>query len=73
MSRTKQRIRTELELIDDWDNLPRAYQTGWYMCEQCNNLHVLLKSRSGEPFAGATLDEEMLVDMLACVRGQATS
>jgi hypothetical protein len=73
MSRTKEKIRTRLELVADWDNLPRAAQTGWYMCDQCNALHVLLKTKSGEPFAAATMDEDMLVDMLAVLRGQATS
>jgi hypothetical protein len=73
MTRTKQKIKTQLELVADWDDLPRAHQTGWYMCDQCNSLHVMLKTRGGEAFAGAAFDEETLVDMLATVRGQATS
>jgi hypothetical protein len=72
-SKTKEKFRTQLELVADWDGLPRAAQTGWYMCDQCRSLHVMLKSKSGDPFAAATMDEEMLVDMLATVRGQALS
>jgi|HubBroStandDraft_3_1064219.scaffolds.fasta_scaffold03525_8 hypothetical protein len=72
-SKTTERIKTELELVADWDDLPRAAQTGWYMCDQCHSLHVMLKTRSGDPIAGATFDEETLVDMLATVRGQAIS
>jgi hypothetical protein len=73
MSKTKERIRTALEMVDEWASLPRAHQTGWYMCDQCSALHVVLKTRSGERFAAATFDEEMLVDMLATLRGQAIS
>jgi membrane-bound inhibitor of C-type lysozyme len=73
MKRTKEKIGTKLELVADWDDLPRAAQTGWYKCDQCNSLHVMLKTKSGESFATATMDEDMLVDMLATVRGQAIS
>jgi hypothetical protein len=73
MSKTKERIRNRLELVDEWGSVPRAHQTSWYMCDQCKSLHVALKTRSGELFAAATFDEEMLVDMLAVLRGQAIS
>jgi hypothetical protein len=73
VKRTKEKIGTKLELVADWDDLPRAAQTGWYMCGQCRSLHVMLKTKSGESFAAATMDEDMLVDMLATVRGQALS
>jgi hypothetical protein len=72
MRRTTKEIVTKLEMIEDFDSLPRAHQTGWYMCDQCCSLHVMLKGKDGEPFAAATFDEEMLVDMLAVVRGRAT-
>lgn len=67
-SRRRTRIKTAIS-TDDLRGVPTARETGWFVCENCANLHLILKDEDGEPIAVAALDEDMLVDMLATLRG----
>jgi hypothetical protein len=62
------RIRVEAHDISTEQNLPIADETAWYVCDSCDNLHVVLRDCKGNNFAVLTLDEKMLNDMLQTIK-----
>ena len=42
---------------------PVSVKTSWFKCDHCDNLHVVLFNKEGNPFAVTLFDVDMLVDM----------
>lgn len=58
---------------DDENDAPQSDSLVWYMCSECENLHLQLRGEDDELIATTILTREMLVQMLAAIDGSPAS
>ena len=58
---------------DDENEAPQSDSLVWYMCSECENLHVQLRGENDELIASTILTREMLVQMIEAIDGSPAS
>lgn len=58
---------------DDENDAPQSDSLVWYLCGECENLHVQLRGENDELIASTILTREMLVQMIAAIDGSPAS
>ena len=55
------------------DDAPEAASITWFLCPECEDLHVHLRDKKDKAFGFATLNRETLVQMLEMIDGSPVS
>jgi hypothetical protein len=55
---------------EDPNDVPQAYSTAAYKCEECENLHLILYDDDDNAIATAVLTRQTLIDMLKLIDGK---
>jgi hypothetical protein len=58
---------------DDENDAPQSESLVWYLCDECESLHLQLRGEDDELIATTILTREMLVLMLAAIDGSPAS
>ena len=52
---------------NDENDAPQSDSLVWYLCDECENLHVQLRGENDELIASTILTREMLVQMIEAI------
>jgi hypothetical protein len=58
---------------DDENDAPQSDSLVWYLCDECENLHVQLRGENDELIASTILTRAMLVQMIETIDGSSAS